>query len=164
MRNICLLATSCIALLLTPGCAPQPAEETTSTEEQPMVHGEEHADHNPRHGGIFFMVQDMKHHLEGTLSEDGEFRVYLYDARTRPLPREEMEEASGTIHRGLVPNPPGIPLELSAEADYLYADVGDVELPIDLTLLLHLPGSGPDDKPEIFNFEFHDYSQEGANE
>jgi predicted RNA-binding Zn-ribbon protein involved in translation (DUF1610 family) len=47
----------------------------------PMAHG----DHNPKHGGILFMAPNGYHHIEGTLEEDGTFRLYLYDDFTKPI-------------------------------------------------------------------------------
>ena len=44
-----------------------------------------HFDHNPKHGGIFFMAPDKWHHLEGTLPSAHELRIYLYDNFTRPM-------------------------------------------------------------------------------
>ncbi|MDA2933172.1 hypothetical protein MYX82_02390 [Acidobacteria bacterium AH-259-D05] len=126
-----------------------------------MVHGPEHSDHDPKHGGMFFMALDMSHHLEGALIAPDRFRVYLYDEFTRPLAAERMKQAGGTIHWGEFPDPPGIPLTVGTEQGTLEAQLdGELEFPVTLTLLLHLPGAGPDGEPELFTFIFDEYSKQ----
>jgi len=125
-----------------------------------MEHEGEHSDHDPKHGGTFFMALDEIHHLEGTLSDPDVFRVYLYDAMTIPLTSESMGEASGTLHWGEFPDPPGIPLETSTQDALLEARLDrEVEFPVTLTLLVRLPGMGADSDPELFTFIFDEYSQ-----
>jgi hypothetical protein len=122
-------------------------------------HGAEHSDHDPRHGGIFFMALDMRHHLEGSLSAPGVVRVYLYDARTMPLNSERMAQASGSLHWGEFPDPPAIPLQVGNEEGMMMAELDrEIEFPLTLTLLLNLPGAAEGDS-ELFTFIFDEYSQ-----
>ncbi|HIA48723.1 MAG TPA: cytochrome c, partial [Candidatus Hydrogenedentes bacterium] len=52
---------------------------------QPVV-GLGHMDHTPLHGGWqFFMVENNYHHLEGTMHEEGIFKMYMYDDWKIPL-------------------------------------------------------------------------------
>ena len=130
-----------------------------SAMEEDMGHGEEHSDHDPKHGGIFFMALDEIHHLEGALTEPDRLRVYLYDAMTMPLSAEKMGEANGTVHWGEFTDPPAIPLEAGSEEAMLEAKLDrELEFPVTLTLLLRFPGMGADSDPELFTFVFDEYS------
>jgi hypothetical protein len=44
-----------------------------------------HGDHNPKHGGMFFMAENGWNHLEGTYPAAGQFRVHFYDNFSKPM-------------------------------------------------------------------------------
>ena len=56
-----------------------------------------HGNHNPQHGGQFFMAADNWHHLEGSYPQAGVVRIYLYDDYTKPLPDDQVKLVRGRI-------------------------------------------------------------------
>ena len=107
------------------------------------------------------MSLDNVHHLEGILVAPATFRVYLYDDHTKPLKAEETRKASGTVQIGESEDAPKIDLGPGKKKETLEANLGSgVKFPVTLTLLLHLPGMAPDAKPELFNFEFKQFTDE----
>jgi hypothetical protein len=117
-----------------------------------------HSDHRPKHGGIFFMSLDYKHHLEGVLLSPGIFRVYLYDAYTRPLPAQKVRQARGTVQLGESEDAPKLPLTLARDGRTLEVALPrGTKLPLTIALLLHFPDTKPEAKEEIFDFHFSHY-------
>lgn len=122
-----------------------------------------HFDHNSKHGGIFFMSMDYKHHLEGVLLPPDTFRLYLYDAHTKPLKAEETRKASGTVQIGDPEKSPKIMLVPGKTDETLEANLGaSVKFPAALTVFLRLPGMSAGSRPELFNFTFTQFTQERA--
>ena len=84
----------------------------------PMAHG----DHNPKHGGILFMAPNGNNHLEGTLDEDGTFRLYLYNDFTKPIDATPFQAriddmmltptVDGSYLSGTIDKPDAFPAEL----------------------------------------------------
>jgi ribosomal protein L37AE/L43A len=112
-----------------------------------------HGDHNPKHGGVFFMAPDLWHHLEGTLPEEGRFRLYLYDDFTRPLAAAGFEgriRLSSAGEHGVVDEQAdATPLLPAAGGEYLEARVEPFALPLELTAWVRLGG-----REERFDFRF----------
>jgi hypothetical protein len=166
-----ILGLALLAACATPfsaGPVPVPRPNFPANQTQPRSPAAKpkqpaHFDHNPKHGGIFFMSMDYKHHLEGVLLPPGTFRLYLYDAHTRPLIAEETRKASGTVQIGDSEKAPKIMLVPGKADETLEANLGaGVKFPTALTVLLRLPGMSAGSKPELFSFTFARFTQERA--
>ena len=124
-----------------------------------------HGDHNPRHGGIFFMAADNTHHLEGTYPRAGVFRVFLYDEYTRPLAlkgvmaravTKEMVDQSSNVPRDVE----AFPLRPSRDGTYLEAQLGPQatgQTPVQVTAKIRFT---PDAAEQRFDFSFQTATNE----
>jgi hypothetical protein len=114
-----------------------------------------HGNHNPQHGGQFFMAPDNWHHLEGTYPRAGTFRMYLYDDYTRPLARAKAKDVQGhVIVKGQT-----FPLALAPNGRYLEAKLTGVNLPAAVEANVKFTADG---KSNVFDFNFTELSKEPA--
>lgn len=107
----------------------------------PMAHG----DHNPKHGGTLFMAPNGYHHLEGTLEDDGTFRLYLYDDFTRPIDPRGFRARIGDFG-----------LTLGGDGAHLMARLeppGTIDR-TDVVVHVRFPGEGTEAKEARFDFVF----------
>jgi hypothetical protein len=123
-----------------------------------------HQDHNPKHGGIFFMAPDAWHHLEGTYPEDGTVRVHVYDNFSQPLPArafkgrvvlKEVFDLESRETRELV----SFPLLPSRDGSYLEAKVPSADFPIEVAAKIQFEEEGPFER---FDFVFQRLSTASA--
>jgi hypothetical protein len=120
-----------------------------------------HGDHNPHHGGQFFMASDNWHHLEGTYPRAGVFRVFVYDDFTRPL---SLRGITGRAVTGEVYDPAtkrykdvaAFPLAPAKTGRYLEARVPG-QLPAQITAKVKFDTNGPEHR---FDFSFPAYTKE----
>ena len=123
-----------------------------------------HGDHNPRHGGQFFMASDNFHHLEGTYPRDGVFRLYVYDDYTRPLGRTATASfvARAVTREVFDPATKGYrdvetsPLVLSKDGRYFEAHVPTV-LPAQITAKVAFKAGGAEHR---FDFSFPAFTRD----
>jgi hypothetical protein len=126
-----------------------------------------HANHNPRHGGLFFMAPDLWHHLEGTYQSDEIFRVYLYDDYTRPLSADLAKQVSGRVvtkenfdaASRTTKEIAAFPLRPSADGDYLEGRPGRMKLPAEMTAKVKFKSG---DMEYRFDFTFAEFSVDKA--
>jgi heavy metal-binding protein len=118
-----------------------------------------HGNHNPQHGGQFFMAPDNWHHLEGTFSQARLVRIYLYDDYTKPLPRDQMKPVQGRIIMKAATREMSFPLGQSSNGQYLEAKVDSRALPASIVAKIKLK---PDAPEYHFDFTFTEFSKENV--
>jgi Heavy metal binding domain len=124
-----------------------------------------HGDHNPKHGGVFFMAPDNWHHLEGVYPAPGRFRVYVYDDFSKPLGREQARKVRGRVvtkeafdpKTGTTRELASTPLVLARNGAFLEARIEQLALPAKLTAKITF---SPDNKESRFDFAFPAYSRD----
>ena len=121
-----------------------------------------HGNHNPQHGGQFFMAPDNWTHLEGTLPQDRVVRIYLYDDYTKPLPREKFAPIRGRIitkvTTGGITKEASFPLMPAHGGQYLEAKV-DAARPGAVVAKIMLKTGGPE---HHFDFTFNELTKDPA--
>lgn len=117
-----------------------------------------HGDHNPRHGGQFFMATDAWHHVEGTYPQNGLFRVFFYDNFTKPLAVKGFA-ASVVIRDASDKEVTSVRLVAGRTTSTMEAKIpaANAGLPLRATLRLKLGASTPE---QPFDFQFNEYSSE----
>ena len=118
-----------------------------------------HGDHNPRHGGQFFMADDSWHHLEGTWVRPNILRVYFYNDMTQPLAVNGFSAIAAKADRNGKETAAPISLKPGRTADHntLEVAVSGGALPANFAVRVKFK---PEDKERVFDFTFADYSRE----
>jgi hypothetical protein len=126
-----------------------------------------HGNHNPQHGGQFFMAPDNWHHLEGVHPSERVFRLYVYDDYGRPLAADRVKQVKARVVTQETFDPAtrrttelrAYPLKLSRNRAYFEARIDRAKLPAEMTAKVQFA----DDQPEHrFDFTFAALSKEPA--
>jgi hypothetical protein len=116
-----------------------------------------HGNHNPQHGGQFFMAADNWHHLEGTYLPSGVFRLHLYDDFTKPLPVAQVRAMKAEV----VTTDPKTGQEkttpLVRSGRYMQAPIGKLPFPAAMYARVQFKPEGPQNR---FDFTFENFSKE----
>jgi len=117
-----------------------------------------HGDHNPKHGGYFFMVSN-NWHIEVTHPAASVFRLYVYDDYSKPFAPPGL--AARIVE---VPDPSGkkksdvsIPFARGPRAPYMEARVPGLALPANIAAKVRFEAG---DREYRFDFMFPEYSKE----
>ena len=114
-----------------------------------------HGDHNPRHGGQFFMAEDLWHHIEGALPGPGALRaVYFYDNFTKPIPPNDF---TARVVRETNSNAETVTLTPSADGKILQARLTPSPMPVKLKAWVKF---SKDTREQPFDFVFDKLSVE----
>ena len=115
-----------------------------------------HGDHNPKHGGSFFMVSN-NWHLEVTHPAAAVFRLYVYDNYSKPFAPPGL-----TARITQAPDAAGKPADLAipftrSARGYYEARVPNLAVPAAIAAKVRFEAG---DKEYQFDFMFSDYSKE----
>ena len=118
-----------------------------------------HGNHNPQHGGQFFMASDNWHHLEGTYLPSGVFRLHLYDDYTKPLPIAQVRAISGNVFVKDSRSGQEKTTALTRSGQSLQGSIGKLAFPASIYAKVKFKTDGPENR---FDFTFDGYSKEPA--
>src|SRR5687768_204040 len=118
-----------------------------------------HGNHNPQHGGHFFMAADNWHHVEGTYPRAGVFRLYVYDDYARPLTPAVLRRVAARVVTNerydaktrTSTDVTAFQLRPSRDGAYLEARVTGVTFPAAMTAKIRLKPDAPEYR---FDFTF----------
>jgi hypothetical protein len=126
-----------------------------------------HGNHNPQHGGQFFMAADNWHHVEATYPRAGVFRLYVYDDYARPLSAADLKKVTARVvtnerydaRTRTSTDVTAFTLRPSRNAAYLEASVTGVTFPAAMTAKVKIK---PDSPEYRFDFTFAAATREPA--
>jgi hypothetical protein len=126
-----------------------------------------HGNHNPQHGGQFFMAPDTWHHLEGTLPRDRTFRLHVYDDYARTLPPAALAAMNGRVVTRQRFDPAtrttieeqAFALKPSKDGTSLEATIARASLPAAMSVKVKFKPDAPEYR---FDFTFRELTREPA--
>jgi hypothetical protein len=126
-----------------------------------------HGNHNPQHGGQFFMAPDNWHHLEGTYPRARVFRLYLYDDYARALGSKQLKDLQARVVTKETFDPAtrkttelaAFPLKASRDGTYLEARVDAAAMPAEMTAKVRFAKDAPEYR---FDFTFAGLTRDPA--
>ena len=116
-----------------------------------------HGNHNPQHGGLFFMASDNAHHLEGAYLSTGVFRMYFYDEFTKPQTIANVRTYRATLMVKDAKTGTDTTYSLVRSGRYLQAQIGKLPLPAEMWAKVRFAADGKDNR---FDFTFAAFSKE----
>jgi hypothetical protein len=121
-----------------------------------------HGDHNPKHGGNFFMAPN-NWHLEGSHPAREVFRIYVYNEYSDPVvphgfSARAIVASSSAAGRNAAAET-SVPFRRLPGRQYLEARLPGVALPASVVIKVRFDRSEPE---YPFNFDFFNYSREPA--
>jgi hypothetical protein len=116
-----------------------------------------HGNHNPQHGGLFFMAPDNWHHVEGTYLPTGVFRLHLYDDYTKPLPLKQLQEVSAVLVAKSAKTGKEQEIPLARSGRYLQAPIGKQPFPAQMFAKVTFKRG---EQTHRFDFGFDGFSKE----